>query len=372
MPSPRTWSTSGCEPLGPDVRVHPPVAEPGGVVAPAVNQPSSRTNRSTPTRAARSAMRGQPVEVVVEVDRLPDVEHHRLVASGGGQAALVGVPAGGQAVEAVVGGGDVHPRRRRTSRPCASTTSPGSSSSPPPIVVPVAGSRSTRSTRVAAPRRRGRPAPRRAGGEARGAEHDHGGRAETGAAGAALAQPQPVGDRVPLRGALALVAPGEVEQLDEVVGDGQHHLEALERVAVRRPCWSACAAARSAPPGSASTSVPSAEPGRLVVERRAQPGSSSSSRGAGEPRRPGRAAVGAVPAQVRPGEQPARVLAEQRHARAVRQQRQRRSRRSPSSRPAGEHDGEPSSPAVPARCRSVVALAGQRREAASGPVGVSP
>jgi hypothetical protein len=51
--------------------------------------------------------------------------------------------------------------------------------------------------------------------------------------GPALAQPEAVGDLVPLRGALALVPAGEVERLRQVVGHRQHHLEALEVVGVR-------------------------------------------------------------------------------------------------------------------------------------------
>ena len=84
--------------LDPEAELHPPVADVADQRAepvrpdvsstyqspsPAVssrrcrNQPSSSTNRSTPAAAARSASSHQPVEVVVEVHRLPDVERRR-------------------------------------------------------------------------------------------------------------------------------------------------------------------------------------------------------------------------------------------------------------------------------------------------------
>ena len=49
------------------------------------NQPSSSTNRSTPTAAARVGEPRQAVEVVVEVDGLPGVEHDRPRAGAGGR-----------------------------------------------------------------------------------------------------------------------------------------------------------------------------------------------------------------------------------------------------------------------------------------------
>ena len=89
------------------------------------NHPSSRTKRSTPTAAARSARRDQRVEVVVEVDRLPGVEH----APGGGRGRLVpaddGVelPAGRRCSPA--GECTAYTGGVRYDSPGASTTSPG-------------------------------------------------------------------------------------------------------------------------------------------------------------------------------------------------------------------------------------------------------
>ena len=58
------------------------------------------------------------------------------------------------------------------------------------------------------------------GGEAGGAEHGHRGGAEPGPPGAGLAQPEAVGDLVPLWVALPLVPAGEVEHLDRWSGAG--------------------------------------------------------------------------------------------------------------------------------------------------------
>ena len=221
----------GSEALGPDGRVHPPVTESETVVAPA-GEPAVVEHEPLDTDPGGPVGdRGQPVEVVVEVDGLPDVQHHRLVGGVGGQAALVGVPDGGQAVEAVVGGGDVHPGRRvalavrqpdLARQEQLATTDRG------------AGRRVSLDPqhRVAAPPHVDGEHLAVGGGEAGRAEHGHRGRTEAGSPGAGLAQPEAVGDLAPLRVALALMAAGEVEHLDEVVRRGQHHLEGRERVAV--------------------------------------------------------------------------------------------------------------------------------------------
>ena len=120
------------------------------------NQPSSSTNRSTPTAAAASASARQPVEVVVEVDRLPGVEHHRprACAGGCGRARSCRWKPAEQPVQPGAGPGEQHTACAYVS-PGASRTSPGSSSSPPPSTpaCPPApsGSRSAQVTVVAAP-----------------------------------------------------------------------------------------------------------------------------------------------------------------------------------------------------------------------------
>ena len=207
-----------------------------------VNQPSSRTNRSTPTDAARSAIAREPLEVVVEVDRLPAVEHHRLVRGMGRQAALVGVQRGREPVEAVVRGDDVHPRRR-VALARGQADLPGQQQ----LAAPEGGA----GRRVALDPQHGAAAPgdvhaehlavRR--GEAGGAEHHQRGRPEPGPPLARLAQPQPVGERVPLRVALVLVAAGEVEHLDEVVRRRVRRPRDPRAGSRRSPRWSGCAAA---------------------------------------------------------------------------------------------------------------------------------
>ena len=98
---------------------------------------------------------------------------------------------------------------------------------------------------------------------------------ETRSPDARLAQPQAVGDVVTLRVPLVLVAAGEVEHLDEVVGHREHDLEALEVVVVATGVGQACRT-RSAPPVSDSTSVTRASPAVLSSSsRRSTPSTSS-------------------------------------------------------------------------------------------------
>ena len=147
---------------------------------------------------------------------------------------------------------------------------------------------------------------------------------------------------MPLRVAFALVAAGEVEHLDEVVRSGQHHLEALERVAVRTLVGQGV----PEPQGAARHRLDlgdQAEPGPFVDELDPQPGVDLLERGAREPGRPVPAAV-ALSAQVRPGEPSAGVLTEQRQAGTVRQQGE--AGRVGTEQADREHDGETVVPAV--------------------------
>ena len=65
------------QPVGPDVLVDVPVAEPGGVVA-AVAEPAVVEHEPLDAElGGRVGQRRQPVEAVVEVDGLPRVEHDR-------------------------------------------------------------------------------------------------------------------------------------------------------------------------------------------------------------------------------------------------------------------------------------------------------
>ena len=83
MPRPRTWSTSGCRPCGPHVRVDHPVAQAAGVVA-AAEEPAVVEHEALDAhRGGAVGEAREPVEVVVEVDGLPDVERQRRGASDG-------------------------------------------------------------------------------------------------------------------------------------------------------------------------------------------------------------------------------------------------------------------------------------------------
>ena len=193
------------------------------------NQPSSSTNRSTPDARAPVGDLPQPVEVVVEEDRLPDVQHDRLVRGVGVERPLVLVPDGGEPVQAVVRRGDVHPggdvrrpgRQHHLARQQELATADGRA---------VRGRALDPQHRVAAPADvHADDAPAR-GGEPGRPRHDHGGGVQPGTTAETLAQPESVVDGVPLRGALALVAAGEVEQVDVVVREGQHDLQAVDDV----------------------------------------------------------------------------------------------------------------------------------------------
>ena len=123
---------SGCRPSGQTSASTYQSPRPARVVAAAEpNQPSSSTNRSTPRSAAGVREAREPVEVVVEVHRLPRVEGDRprpprVVRA----AAQVRVEPARQLVEAVAPGSDS--QGDSYDSPGASRTSPGSSSSPPP------------------------------------------------------------------------------------------------------------------------------------------------------------------------------------------------------------------------------------------------
>ncbi len=308
--------------VGPDRRIDPPVAQPGGVVSTSVEPAvvEDETLHSDPSRTVGDA--AQPVEVVVEPHRLPDVEHDRGSRGVCGQRPLVGVPDGGQPVEAVVGGGEEHPRRpvalaltedhltRLQELPTAEGRSAG-------------GVTLDAEHRVAAPRDVHGEHPPPGRGEVRGAEDGHRGGAKARTALPALAQPEPVGHHVSLRRPLTLVPAGEVEHLGEVVARGQHHLEPLEEVVPGSGVGE----------GMAGPQRPARHGLELGEELQAGPGV----RGADaqrrvrrrdvarrEPRRPrasrGQVAVvagDAVTAQVGPGEPLVTVLAEQGHPRAV-------------------------------------------------------
>ena len=78
----------GHEPIGPDGVVDPPVAQAGCVIAPVaepavVQDEQLRADAGSPVRD-----RLQAAETVIEVDRFPDIEDHRLDGRMGGKSAL--------------------------------------------------------------------------------------------------------------------------------------------------------------------------------------------------------------------------------------------------------------------------------------------
>jgi hypothetical protein len=217
------------QPVRPDLLVDDPVPEPGRVVT-AVVEPAVVEHE--PLHAdARRAVRDlpEPVEVVVEVHGLPDVQHHRLHVGMRRQRPLEAVPRGGQAVEPVVGGDDVHPgrgvrragRQRHLTRQQPLAAADGGA---------VRGGALDPQHVVAAPADVHADDVAVRGGEPGGAGDDHGRGVEPRPPAEALAQPQPVRHLVPLRGALALVPAGEVEDLDVVVGQREHDLQPVHDV----------------------------------------------------------------------------------------------------------------------------------------------
>ncbi len=231
MPRPRTCSHQGAEALGPDRRVDVPVAEAAGVVAPAQEPAVVEDEALHADGGGAVGDRGQPLEVVVEVDRLPDVEHHRLGGWMRRQAALVGVQCRREPVEPVARRDHVHPR----GRVALARAEPDLAGQQQLAAADGGAGRGVAldaEHRVAAPGdvHAEHLAVRR--GEAGGAEHGERCGPQARPSGAGLPEPETVGDRVPLGGSLVLVATGEVEHLDEVVRGGYDDLETLEQVVV--------------------------------------------------------------------------------------------------------------------------------------------
>ena len=304
---------------GPARRARPlvdePVAEPGGVVAPVVEPavvehepldarpgPPGRRSPCSRSRSWSKKTASQTLSTTGCTCRV------------GVERAQVGVPGRGQAVEPVVGGGEVDPRascttprsaapprraagarRRRWWRRCAAVRSTRSTELPlqptwtpttRPCVVEKPAVPAT--TMVAA----SRPGP----------------------AAEPLAQPQPVVMRVPLRAALALVPPGEVEQLDVVVGAAAAPPRARRRRSRPGPVLVTVARPRRPPPATASSSSTRPSPAASSAARTTAPGLVDLLAGDPEPGASSSPRRAAVTAQVRTGEAAARVLAQQRQA----------------------------------------------------------
>ena len=160
----------------------------------------------------------------------------------GVQRALVGVPDRGQAVQAVVGGGEEHPASG-SSRP--GPARPRRAGAARPAERRTRGGVAFHAQHgVAAPGDVGqRPSVR--GGEALGAQHHHRRGVQPGRR-PGLPHPEPVGDGIALGRTLALVPPGEVEGLDQLVGGREDHLQPVQHVGTRTGVGHRVAAAESA------------------------------------------------------------------------------------------------------------------------------
>ena len=302
------------QPVRPDLLVDDPVAEAGGVVAPVVEPAvvEDEPLHAHPGRAIGDLL--EPVEVVVEEDGLPHVEHDGLHGRVRVERPLELVPAGGQPVEALVGRRDVHPGRR-VRRPGRQHDLTGQQPLAAADRGAVRGGPLDAQHRVAAPADVHADHAAAGGREPRGAGDDHGGGVETGAAAQTLTQPEPVVDGVPLGAALALVAAGEVEQLDVVVGQRQHDLQAFDDVLALGGVGHGGAPAQPAPDHRLQL-VDQRQAGVLVLGPDDQPGVVDVLVDGAEPRRPP-APADPVPAQVGAGEPPACVLAEEGQAGTV-------------------------------------------------------
>ena len=244
-PRPLTWSTSGASPVGPDVRRDDPVAETGAVVAAAAEPAVVEHEALDADAGGRVGQRPQVVEVGLEVDRLPRVEHDGTRAASGGPGAPAGCGGGGaRGRRGRRSSGRRRPSGRHTSRPGARRTSPGASSSPPPRTAwwrpAPSGSASTRCswlplhavcTAQTSPWRQSKPG--RAG-------HQQQRGVVTGAAAAARPQVRAVVEAAALRRALAAPAAGEVEHLVGAQRQRQDGAQRgdVERARCRRPRWS--------------------------------------------------------------------------------------------------------------------------------------
>ena len=131
MPWPVTASISGVRPSGhrPSSTYQSP--RPAWSSRRPRNQPSSRTKRSTPSSGGRFGEFDQGLEVVVEVDGLPGVEHHRagLARSRGADVVRPGPEPGveglADAVQAAAGVGGEQRRASGSCRRGAGSPRPG-------------------------------------------------------------------------------------------------------------------------------------------------------------------------------------------------------------------------------------------------------
>ena len=315
------------EPVRPDGLVHVPVAEPGGVV-PAVPEPAVVEHEPLhPGLGGEIGQPYQPVQVVVEVHRLPDVERRRpgaaRVLRPGPQPAVEGGRDPVQPGPAVRGA----QLRRRVLLPRREDDLAGQQQLAAAEPGHAAGGALGVADRVAAPG--DVHGPHLAGAEAEprcaGAQADGG--VVAGAAGPVLPDPAAHRQPVPLRAALPAPVPGEVEQLAGPVRDRQGGGEPVELVRL------AAGVREHVPepqqPGRGQLDLGAqGQPGVRVGGRQHHPpGPAPGHRRRPEQRREGPAAAGA--GQSRPARVAARVRGQQRdrHRQVERPPRHGRHRR---------------------------------------------
>ncbi len=219
------------QPVGPAVPIDGPVSQ-GLRVVGATLEPAVVEHEPLDTDlGCRVREPGEGGQVVVEVDRLPGVEHDgpRLAAQVGHRPDVRVQPCA-QAVEPFVGPAGEHPRRgvgltggehHLTRGEQLTAAQPG---------VPLGGPLG-QALVVAAPRDVQPPHLPGAEGEARGACDEEQGSVVAGAAVPAAAQPGALLERQPLRRPLTRPAAGEVQQLTPAARHGQRGQHAADRVA---------------------------------------------------------------------------------------------------------------------------------------------
>ncbi len=214
------------EAVGPHVGGDLPVAQAAVVVAAAPEPAVVEHEALDPDRRGGVGQPLQVVEVGVEVDGLPGVEHERPRARAvAGLCPLVPHQRAGQPVEPVGGvheddgrrgvglaGRQPHlPRRQRLTATEHRRVRAGTLGQPLDEVLVVAAPGDVRGPHLAGPE-----------AEAGRADDHQQGRVVTGAPPPAGAQPGAVGQRMPLRRPLAAPATGEVEHLAGAGGQRQH------------------------------------------------------------------------------------------------------------------------------------------------------
>ena len=216
MPSARTRSISGASPLGWASGETHQSPSPARVVAAPAEPTVVEHEALDADRRGTLGEAAERVEVVVEVHRLPRVQHDRpRPVAVGRRRAHDGVELPARRAEPGRRVDGVH-RRRRVALAGRSTTSPGCSSSPSWTIARPSGSRAACDPRVAAPRQVGAPHLAALLAEAGGAGPQQRRALVRRAAAAVLGEERPVVERPPARMELPAPPPVERHQLGDV------------------------------------------------------------------------------------------------------------------------------------------------------------